>query len=199
MSGEVPAVLGLACSPRKHGNTDIMLDSALEGAREAGAVPVEKFYVQEHDINPCRACNACFKTGQCVQKDEMQLLYPKLLSSKAVILAAPIFSMNLAAQAKMVIDRLQCCWAGKFVLKQHTVEEGLREARRGLWLSAAGSRREDVFDFAVPTVRYFFDMLEIKDWSRVTINNVEDKGDIRNVEGALQECIRAGAALAAGS
>ena len=187
-------VLGLACSPRKGGNTDLMLDSALEGAAAEGAA-VEKVDVPGLDIRPCQACNACFKTGQCIQQDDMQMLYPKLLSCEGVVLAAPIFSMNLAAQAKIMIDRLQCCWAKKFVLKEHTVAPELRAKRRGLWLSAAGFNEPTVFDHALPTVRYFFGMLEIPRRERVCYYNVDEKGAIKDVPGALAECREAGARL----
>ena len=77
--GHALKVLGLSCSPRRGGNTDLMLDSALEGAAGEGAY-TEKVVVPDMDIHPCRACNACFKDGRCVQKDEMQELYPRLLS-----------------------------------------------------------------------------------------------------------------------
>ena len=191
-------VLGLSTSPRKGGNTDLMLDSALEGAREAGAT-VEKVHTPGLDINPCRACNGCFKTGRCVQQDDMQKLYPKLLSYEGIILAAPIFSMNLAAQAKIVIDRLNCIWARKSILHEQAVSEEIREKRRGLWLSAAGSPRPDIFEPAVPTIRYFFAMLEIKDWDSVTFSNVDEKGAIKDVDGALERCRGAGTDLLTGS
>ena len=192
--GEPAVVLGLSTSPRRGGNTETMLDSALEGAREAGA-RTEKVVTSELDIGPCRGCNACARDGKCVQLDDMQALYPKLLTCRGVILAAPIFSMNLAAQAKIVIDRLQCCWSKKYVLKEHTVEDGLRNRRRGLWLAAAGLQRPDVFDPALFTVKYFFAMLEIKQWEKLTFNNLDEKGAVREVEGALEACRRAGARL----
>lgn len=187
-------VLGLACSPRKGGNTDLMLDAALEGARSEGA-KIEKVYVAWLDLHPCKACNACFKTGRCVQKDDMQELYAKLLTYEAIALAAPIFSMGLAAQAKILIDRLQCCWAKKFVMKGHTVDESLRPTRRGLWLSAAGMDRPDVFDAGAVTLRYFFCMLEIGHRYKVTYPGVDGKGDIAGMTGALDACRDAGIRL----
>jgi FMN-dependent NADH-azoreductase len=171
-----------------------MLDSALEGAAGEGAY-TEKVVVPDMDIHPCRACNACFKDGRCVQKDEMQELYPRLLSYEGIVLAAPIFSMNLAAQAKILIDRLQCCWAKKYVLKEHAVPEEIRKDRRGLWLSAAGFNKPDVFEPALVTVRYFFAMLEISHRERVTYYNVDEHGAIKDVPGALDECRAAGARL----
>jgi multimeric flavodoxin WrbA len=194
MAASTKRVLGLACSPRKGGNTDLMLDAALEGATREGA-SIEKIFVPGLDIHPCRACNACYKDGHCVQKDDMQLLYPKLLSYEAIALAAPIFSMGLAAQAKIMIDRMQCCWAKKFVLKENTVEEGMRGGRRGLWLGAAGMDRTDHIDAAWMTLTYFFAMLEIGGRERVTYAGVDKKGDILKVEGAIENCRDAGKRL----
>ncbi len=192
------SVLGLSCSPRREGNSDLMCDSALEGAALAGAT-VEKVSVAFLDIHPCKACNACFKTGRCVQRDDMQALYPKLLSCEGIILAAPIFSMNLAAQAKIMIDRLQCVWSKKFVLEEPAVPDEIRGKRRGLWLGAAGLDKPEVFEPALPTVRYFFAMLEIKPWERVLYHNVDDKGAIKDVPGALEACRDAGGRLVRGS
>lgn len=197
MEGSEYRVLGLSCSPRKKGNTDLMCDSALEGAAAAGGT-VEKVHVPSLNINPCRACNACFKTGQCVQKDDMPGLLAKMLSADGIVLAAPIFSMGLAAQAKMMIDRLQCCWAKKFVLKQNTVPDEARERRRGLWVSAAGMDSPDVFNAAVPTVRYCFAMLEVPSWERVLYHHVDEKGAIAKVPGALEACRQGGAWLVRG-
>lgn len=187
-------VLGLSCSPRKGGNTDLMCDAALEGAAGAGG-SVEKVMVAALDIHPCKECNACFKTGECVQRDDMRQLYPKLLSYEGVVLAVPTFSMNLAAQAKTMIDRLQCLWSRKYILKEHPVPEGLRNRRRGLWIGAAGMDRPGVFEHSVPTVRYFFAMLEVPEWDRILYHDVDDKGAIRDVAGALEACRAAGARL----
>lgn len=197
MANDEFRVLGLSCSPRSGGNTDLMLDNALEGARSEGAT-VEKIMVPDLDIHPCRACNACFETGRCVQQDDMQGLYPKLLSSEGIVLAAPIFSMNLAAQAKIMIDRLQCFWARKNVIGVHTVPGEIRDSRRGLWLSAAAMKKPEVFEPAFPTVRYFFDMLEIKGWEKLTFPGVDKKGDIAGVPGALESCREAGARMVKG-
>lgn len=186
-------VLGLSCSPRKDGNTALMLDAVLAGAESAGAL-VEKIHVPSLDIKPCKACNACFERGRCIQQDDMQILYPRLLGWEIIILAAPIFSMNLAAQAKILIDRLQCLWATKFVLHRHTTDESIRGKRRGLWLSAAGHPRETVFEPPLVTVRYFFDMLEIGNWNQVTINRLDEKGAVRTVPGALERCREQGIA-----
>ena len=177
-------VLGLATSPREKGNTAILLDAALEGARNEGA-RVERIDAAQIKINPCLACNACFKEGKCVQNDDMQKLYPFLESYEYIIIAAPIFSMGLCAQAKALIDRLQCFWARKYILKKRSTGRDT-EKSRGLWISTAGSELERVFDGARPTISYFFAMLEIKKHESLTFRGVDEAGAILSVPGALE-------------
>ena len=66
-------VLGIVGSPRRGGNTEIMVNEVLAGAQAAGAL-TEKVILSELDITPCRACNGCRKTGACVQRDDMPAL-----------------------------------------------------------------------------------------------------------------------------
>ena len=94
MDEERRYLLALYTSPRRKGNTSLLLAALAEGAREAGLRVVE-FHAASMDIRPCRACDACFRDGECVQKDEMQDIYPHLTGAGAVALAAPIFSMNI--------------------------------------------------------------------------------------------------------
>ena len=63
-------VLGIVGSPRIGGNTEVLIDEVLAGAEEAGA-STEKVNLNKMEINPCQACNSCYKTGHCMQKDDM--------------------------------------------------------------------------------------------------------------------------------
>ena len=64
-------VLGIYGSPRKRGNTDQLLDKALEGARSAGA-ETHGIHVRDLKMSGCIECGGCDKTGKCVVKDDMQ-------------------------------------------------------------------------------------------------------------------------------
>jgi multimeric flavodoxin WrbA len=121
----------------------------------------------------------------------MQEIYPLLVSFDGIILAAPIFSMGLCGQAKVMIDRLQCFWARKNILKIEVA--GVSEAkRRGLFISTAGSNVKGVFDAAIPTVRYFFAMIDIHDFEVLTFSGVDEMGAILRVPDALEKAREAG-------
>jgi multimeric flavodoxin WrbA len=97
-------ILGIVGSPRKNGNTEIMMNEALRVAREAGC-ETELFLTAGKRLEPCLACATCFKIGECVQKDDMQELYKMYEKADGIILGSPVYFHNVSAQAKIVMDR----------------------------------------------------------------------------------------------
>ena len=91
-------------SPRKKGNSVILAEQVMLGAREAGA-QVEIFFLHNMSIQPCNACDACQETQDCVIQDDMQILYPKLRRADAIVIASPIYWFTINAQTKLFIDR----------------------------------------------------------------------------------------------
>ncbi len=185
----------MAGSPRRNGNTEALLDAAVSGAEEAG-IKVVRVALGRMAFNPCLACDGCFQAGECVQKDEMQEIYPHLLGAGGLMLAAPIFSMNINAQSKAMIDRCQRFWATKYILKRNVVAPEFRARRRGLFLSVCGRDDPRIFDCTVPTLSYFFHVLEVPVWDRLTYHNVDARGAIGEHPTALEDARDAGRRMA---
>jgi multimeric flavodoxin WrbA len=97
-------VLGIACSPRKGGNTEILVREALKGAEDAGA-EVEFLTTSGRNIKPCDDCKACLKKGECHTKDDVQEIYEKLLAADGIIFGTPVYFYDVSGQAKVLIDR----------------------------------------------------------------------------------------------
>jgi multimeric flavodoxin WrbA len=99
-------ILVLTGSPRENGNSSLLADQIIAGARAAGA-EVEAFFLQSMNIHPCDACGACQATGDgsCTIEDDMQTLYPKLSRTDAIVIASPIYWFTMSAQTKLCIDR----------------------------------------------------------------------------------------------
>lgn len=187
-------LLALYTSPRRQGNTSLLMDALIEGAVETG-LGLEAFRVAEMDVRPCRACNACFKDGECVQKDEMQAIYPHLLDAYAVAMAAPIFSMNICAQAKALIDRCQRFWSTRYVLGKEPVAEEIAKRRRGAFLSCCGRDKPETFDCTRPVMAYFFHIICVGEWKSLTFAGVDEAGAIKGVESALASARELGRSL----
>ena len=99
-------ILILNGSPRPNGHTAQMLTSFRDGARSAGH-EVWQIDVCRKNIHGCLGCEYCHTkgAGQCVQKDDMQEVYPLLHRAEMLVLASPIYYHNLSGQLKCVIDR----------------------------------------------------------------------------------------------
>ena len=188
-------VLGLAGSPRRNGNTETLLDWCLEAAAGEGA-EVVKFRLRELDIGGCIACDGCFEGGSCIVEDGMDELYPFLRSADSVVLAAPIFSMGLSAQAKAMVDRCQPFWALKYVLKERLVAPG-RPQRMGSFLSCSGTSFKNVFDGARQVVNYFWHVLDVHAAGDLLCPGVDTKGEIMEHPSARQVAEDIGRRLAA--
>ena len=189
-------VLGLFGSPRRGGNTDLLLEEMLKGAEEAGA-HIERTMISGLEFSPCIECHGCDETGECVLHDDMEMVYPKLLEADCVILASPIFFYGVTAWAKALVDRVQSLWVRKYRLKLPPEEPKRR--RKGFFISVGATKGTRLFDGAMLTVKYFFDALDLDSTGQLFFTGVEAKGDIRNHPTALREAFEAGKALVEGS
>ena len=97
-------VLVLSGSPRKSGNSDLLCNQLVLGAKEAGN-KVEKIFISEKKIGYCRGCYACESSGRCVQKDDMGEILEKIVNSDVIVMASPVYFYTIDAQIKTLIDR----------------------------------------------------------------------------------------------
>jgi multimeric flavodoxin WrbA len=102
--GKQMKIVGICCSGRPHGNTGLLLEVALNSAKEAGA-ETEFLALGGKDIKPCDGCEGCRKTGKCHVNDYIQEVYTKILESDGVIFGTPVYVYTVTAQAKMLMDR----------------------------------------------------------------------------------------------
>ncbi len=186
-------VLGISTSPRVDGNSDLLLKKALEGASDAGA-DIEYVNLRDFSFAPCRACDACWKTGVCRWQDDYQKLFTRIVDTDRLIFATPIHFMAVCSQGKILIDRCQCLWARKYVLKQPLWPDDDRD-RRGMAIAVGGSKSTRMFDAIRMTMHYFFDALQMKYSYNLFINQVDGKGAIVEHPSALSEAFRLGGEL----
>jgi len=104
----VPMVLGFSGSPRKGGNSDVLLTHILDSVRRKG-ISAENILLREHKIGPCIGCEKCRKDKICTGlDDDMSTLYPKIITAQGLVLVTPVHNYNVTAWIKAFIDRLYC-------------------------------------------------------------------------------------------
>jgi FMN-dependent NADH-azoreductase len=184
-------VIGISGSPHRHGNTETLLDSFLDGARHGGAT-VEKVVLKDLYYSACRGCNACHKTGECIVVDDAISLFDRIFASDCVAVASPIYSMGITAELKGLIDRTQYIWARKFILK--TIYFPTEQIRRhkGVFISTAGLSWDNVFDGAFPVMTAFFNTIGFEYYDNVIANDMDRYQGIRGHPTALKEAFDKG-------
>jgi len=190
--GKELKVLGIAGSPRRGGNTDLLLGEIMRGAASRGA-EVKTIILNDLKITPCQHCDARLEKGRCKLEDDMQMVYRELEDADRIVLASPIQFMGVTAQMKAMIDRCQALWARKYILKQPPLGNG-RE-RKGLFVSVGGRRIANLFEPALVMVKTVFRLLDITYAGELLFLGVDEKGAIAKHPDALQQAFLAGQKL----
>lgn len=146
-------VVAISASPRTGGNSDMLCDQFLHGAKDAGH-ETEKINLAKMRLSPCRACYGCGKGGKCVIDDDMAGIQQKLINADVIALATPVYFYCMDAQLKMMIDRCLPRYREmkdkRFVLivtaadPGHDTAEGTLAGLRGFLSCLPGSREEKV-------------------------------------------------------
>jgi len=125
-------ILGINASPRgQKSQTLRLVQAVLDGAKSEGA-DVELVDVCKLDIKFCNACQVCYKTGECVRKDDFQGLYQKILAADGLVIGAPNYLHTVTAQLKTLLDRMSDAIHCQLLTGKYTVN-----------VATAGSPRHD--------------------------------------------------------
>ena len=172
-------ILILSGSPRRGGNTELLVEAFVKGASQMHHVEVVS--VHDYKVNPCMGCNACFKNenNACIQKDDMCLIYDKMAVADMLVIASPVYFYGLSAQLKAVIDRFH-----------NPIRDTYHIKKTALLLVGAASLPE-LFDGILAQYQLCLNFFKLEDAGRVLVRGVKDKGDIRNAD-ALHEAFHLG-------
>jgi len=185
-------VLGIAGSPRRGGNTDLLLGEVMRGAASRGA-EVRTIILNDLKIAPCQHCDACLEAGRCKVEDDMQMVYSELEQADRIVLASPLHFMGVTAQMKTMIDRCQALWARKYVLKLPPL--GNRRERKGFFISFGGRKIANLFEPALATIKTLFRILDITYAGELLFPGVDEKGAIAKHPDALHQAFLIGQKL----
>lgn len=177
-------------SPRRKGNTALLLKRAIEGARDAGA-EVTEIVLRDKKLSPCLEIYGCKNSGKCVIKDDFHDIVDQMLESKGVMLASPIFFYSVSAHTKMLIDRCQSLWMKKYYIDKADRKNWIPK-RKGLFISLGATKGKKLFDGPLLTVRYFFDVLDMKLHKSLLYRGIDLEGEISDYPEYLEEAYQAG-------
>jgi len=181
-------VLGIMGSPRIGGNSDILLDEALAGAKAAGA-DVEKIILDKMKISGCKDCKKCNDTGICVIKDDMPEMHKKILEADAIIHSCPVYFWAMTAQMKAYLDR----WCALFDAEwrwQKNYYPQMKGKRIGL-ITVCGDPDVHTADPIVHSFKSTADMTKLN-WLGAVMASAAEKADIASDKDALGQAFELG-------
>ena len=175
-------ILILSGSPRKGGNTDLLVEAFVKGASQKHHVEVVS--VRDYKVNPCMGCNVCFKSkdNTCVQKDDMSMIYEKMAHTDMLVIASPVYFYGLSAQLKAIIDRCHNPIRDTFKIKKTAI------------LLVGAATLPELFDSILAQYQLCLNFFKLEDAGRMLARGAKDKGDIKNID-ALNEAFRLGQSI----
>lgn len=182
-------VLAIHGSPRKRGNSMRLLSEAVRGA-EAGGARVELIRPAALSVAPCRACDRCAELGRCVQRDDMDGIYPVLKTAPLVFLASPVYFLGPPAQLKALIDRGQALWWPRRELRLGQ-DQGITD-RRGYLLATAAAEKPATFGPLRSICKAFFWSIGVDYAGELTVGGLEGRNALDDRPEALKRAYALG-------
>jgi multimeric flavodoxin WrbA len=176
-------ILGILGSPRVGGNSDILLDQALAGAKDAGT-EVEKIILCQKKISGCLNCDKCNETGVCAIQDDMPEIHKKILEAEAIIHSCPVYFWAMTAQMKAYLDR----WCAFFDAewRWHKVYYPKMKGKRIGLITVCGDPNVSTADPIVHSFKNTADFTKLK-WIGTVMASAGAKGEIAKNEKAKKE------------
>jgi multimeric flavodoxin WrbA len=180
-------ILGIMGSPRRNGNTHILVSRMLEGAESEGARG-DILFLNDLAIKECNGCHTCWEGKECSKNDDMNRIYPQIIESDAIIFGTPVYWYGPTALMKGFIDR--------FVY--FNCPEN-REKIKGKPAVLAIPFEEEDPQTAALLVSFFeksLEFLEMNLIGTILVPGVTRKGEIKEKGAKLQEAYELGKRLA---
>lgn len=180
-------ILGVVGSPRKRGNTHILVSKILEGARDQGA-KTSLLFLGDHKILECDGCHVCWKGKPCCKKDDMNGIYPKIIESHAIVFGTPVYWYAPTALMKGFIDRFVYfnCPGNRAKIRDKTAVIAV----------PFEERRYETADMVVKFFEKSLAYLEMNIAGMVLVPGVTKRGEVRNKAARMKECYTTGRRLA---
>ncbi|MDD5143607.1 flavodoxin family protein [Methanoregula sp.] len=193
-NNEKPAICALLGSPRRQGNTALLLSRAVAGAREAGCT-VTTVIVPSLEFSPCREIYFCRDNDRCKLQDGITGLYPLFASLDSLIIATPVMTMGVPGALKSFMDRFQVFYCAKYLRNSPLVAPEKRKYRNTLLISIAGMNLPDNFDGVRQSAQAFCDIIDCPLTDEILVRDMDGKKDLNRFPEILDEAYRKGRML----
>ena len=126
-------VVGINGSPRKDGNTAILIQTVFQELNQQG-IESELIQLSEQNIRGCTGCYACMeqKNKRCIITDDpFNACLAQMIAADGILLGSPVYAAGVTSQMKALIDRASMVLAANRGLLKYKVGAAVVAARRG--------------------------------------------------------------------
>ena len=191
-------VLGIGSSPRRGGNSDILLKRLLKGVSEEG-VATDEIQLRDYQFQSCNGCERCRKDRRCTElQDGMQLIYPKIAEASGLVLISPIHNYNMTALMKSFIDRLYCFYNFSDERPGSWSSQLADQGRKAI-IAAVGeqaSHEEGGMDLTLKAMRLPIEALGYEVIGEMPVLGIFNKGKVKKYPQELEKAESLGRLLA---
>ena len=189
-------VLGVAGSPRKNGNSDVLLNQALKGVNHENT---QNGSIQLRDVQfqGCIGCEKCRKDKICTGlNDGMSLIYSQIITSKGLVLVCPTHNYNITSWMKAFIDRLYCFYNFKNTIPRAWSTQLVGQGRKAVLIAICEQENKKDMGFTLEAMRLPIEALGYKVIGEQAIFRVFHKGKVAEDTESLEETFTLGQKLA---
>lgn len=173
-----PKVLAIGASPRKGGNSDVLLKHFCAGVNKAGIEP-EVIQLRDCTISPCIGCELCRKTGQCTRfDDDMVSIYNKIIESRGLFLISPVHNYNITAWMKGFIDRLYCFYDFSEPRPGHWSSKLANQGRKAIVAAVAEQQNKEDMGFTLEAMQMPLEALGYEISLKFPVLGIFEKGKV---------------------
>jgi len=175
-------------SPRKNGNSEILLDAFLNGVQK-GKADFEKIKLSQLKFKPCIECGKCDTTGECVLSDDLTPIYEKLFKADVIVIATPIFFCNPTSYVQAFFERFQALWIRRYKLN---LPHPFKKNPKGILLSVGATKGAKLFEGLVRSFRYVISTLYGSYVGGLFFRKIDYKGEILKYPEYLEKAEKLG-------
>lgn len=189
-------VLGVGASPRKGGNSDILMQHILKGAAEENVITLG-VQLRDCTVGGCTGCEECRPDHTChCQEDDMGRLYGAVTASQGLVLISPTHQYNITSWMKAFIDRLYCFYdvAGSAPRTYSSCLAG--QGRKALIATVTDQVHKDEAGMSLQAMRRPLERLGYDVLHEILVFGIPEKGRVREKGNLLHQVENMGGHLA---
>jgi len=156
-------------SPRKEGNSNILVNNFIKGAQEKGH-NVIRFDSAFKKVHPCIACEKCKPSTKCIFDDDFEAIKNEILEADMIVFASPIYYYAVSSQIKTVIDRF------------YSIDEKLHTNKKAAVILTYADNTIETANLVLGNFKGMFEFLDWENVQNIIAPSLWSMGDVNNTD-----------------